>query len=98
MADGEAWDQRRGYVVWFMPNPPRDAFEVRAATVDEAILIDEVLARYSLYLGEAMIPVSVGGIIESDDDGDLETLDGFDADEYERRAAAIRARLFPEGG
>ena len=70
------------YRMWFIPNPPREAFTAEFDTRAAAVEAFDFICRYSLYLGEELIPVSAGGVkrwyeIGSDwEDVDLEDEDG----------------------
>lgn len=58
--------------VWWIPNPPRPAFEREVSNVKEALVILETLADYDLYLGEGVIYCNVGGLQELVEDEWLE--------------------------
>ena len=62
--------------MWFTPNPPRTAFKIEVDSLEMAVVVDTVLTRYSLYLGDDLIPVSAGGIEE----WSVEEADWYDAD------------------
>lgn len=78
------------YRVWFTPNPPRKAFfteefDTRLAATEALDLI----SRYSLYLGEELIPVSAGGVERWDERGeDWEDVDLDDERDDEERYPA----------
>lgn len=50
--------------IWWIPNPPRELFEVEVKDIDEAILILNTLADYDLYLGDDLISCNAGGLQE----------------------------------
>ena len=86
------------YRVWFTPNPPRKAFTVPCDSLEHAIFADAILSGYSLYLGEELIDVSVGGIqawnADDNDWEDIEATDNWDAD----AAYEITSRLLASFG
>ncbi len=50
------------YRTWFIPNPPRAPFTEEFDTRLAATEAFDLISRYSLYLGEELIPVSAGGV------------------------------------
>lgn len=73
----------KGLRVWWISNPPREAFEFPVSSPEEAIRILDALAYYDLHLGD-LVFANLGGLLNEDGE-EWESDQGEDIHEYRER-------------